>query len=400
MSPRIANKDRGELPKPQVQNGTVGFSPLNALTLSYAYHDIGDRILSIQDDTVTSPGTFGATKQIIQVKAPGASANRKPETFELQGRFLRGLSDGLYRGKLPEVIIASPTIGQLGVWLNEISDYLEKMIRFGFFLQDDPVSRLFPNIVIVSEGIYFKRLMLALSKQLDNVPNLLPAWKDQILAKCHRGMLMDASGKPVSITAGSLCEPVALPFPPMHIRIAANHPMFSYYVSPYFSAVESILALQGFQVSLENSVPNSVERLELEYALQRASSVLIPAITRDTAQAKEADSLQTQVWNAIVSIGRMIQAFDNDTPLRTAPADIPPKAAKTKSSGKTSGEESPKTEFPKAEAPVTSDAITPNDASLFDSLRHYAESLALPNEQALFASMNQTLEKERQKTGQ
>lgn len=383
MSPRIANKDRGELPKPQVQTGTVGFSPLNALTLSYAYHDIGDRILSIQDDANASPVALGSTKQVVQVNPPEAKSSSKAEIFEIQGKFLRGLSDGLYRGKLPEVIITSPSMRQLGGWLNEVNDYLEKMIQFGFFLQEDAVNRLFPNIIIVSEGIYFKRLMQALSKNLNNVPSLLPAWKDQILAKCHRGMLLDTLGRPISMTADTLAEPVALPFPPMHIRIAANHPLFSYYVSPYFSTIESILALQGFQVSLENSVPNSVERLELEYALQRTSDVLIPAITQD--KTKEADSLQAQVRHAIVSIGRLIQAFDNTMPLK-APQETTPKATGKRNASKVDLQQA--------------NTITPNDASIFDSLRHYAESLSMPKEQALFATMNQTLEKEWQKAKQ
>jgi hypothetical protein len=185
------------------------------------------------------------------------------------------------------------------------------------------------------------------------------------------------------MTADSLAEPVALPFPPMHIRIAANHPLFSYYVSPYFSTIESILALQGFQVSLENSVPNSVERLELEYALQRTSDVLIPAITQD--KTKEADSLQAQVRHAIVSIGRLIQAFDNTIPLK-APQETTPKATGKRNASKVDLQQA--------------NTITPNDASIFDSLRHYAESLSMPKEQALFATMNQTLEKEWQKTKQ
>ena len=55
MSPRIAEKDRAELPKPVVKKGTFGHMPLNRLSVSYVHRGMGQVILGFQNKEENLP---------------------------------------------------------------------------------------------------------------------------------------------------------------------------------------------------------------------------------------------------------------------------------------------------------------------------------------------------------
>lgn len=343
--PRIANKDREELPKPQVKVGTLGFAPLNALTLSYRYHQVGDVVLGIPSQTASV-----VDKSVFKVQL----APKKTETLDIGTAQLKGLSDALYRGKLPQVLISTPSIEQLPALVNEVIDHVDKMLSLGFFLQANPADNLLPNIVIASHGVFFNRLVESLTRQLEKFDALSPQHRSALLGKFYRGFLDGLDQiQPDYLT---LQEPVPLLPLPNKIKIAANNQVYRSAGSQNLEIIQSVLSLHGLVTVIENSVSNAPERLELEHAIVRSAQVILPALS---LSQKETQSLREQVLNAIVRIGRQLMAFDE-------------------------------IERPSAERskPIQPAALSTSDLTITDTLRGYAASLGLPEEKALFDDLN------------
>ncbi|MEB3286126.1 MAG: hypothetical protein VKJ04_01345 [Vampirovibrionales bacterium] len=424
MSPRIANKDRAELPKPQVQIGVLGFSPLNALNLSYRYQGVGDALLAIPEESGNE--TAMQAKTVFQVLPCQGQADKasKAETFDLGSACFRCLSDALYRGKLPQVMLLSPGIAQMNAWLNEMMDYVEKTLQFGFFLRQNPVDNLFPNLVFISDGVYFARLMKSFDSSLQKFSVLTPEWRRQILAKCHRAVLLEgeklesfdmAEIQSAEVKSGQSTGIIRLLRPPMKLRLASGPSVKSDGrpggLSPHLDVIESVLALHGFSVEIENSVPNAAERLELEYALTRSSRVLLPALatvsnhnetgakpSKKSITPTQTQTLQEQVARGIIHIGQRLFAFGknefSDSPKIFTDIEITPKPAATsgktgasKPDRKTTAGKTTGADLPNGQALT----LSPQDLTILDSLCHYALDLELPEERELFTRLDQKL---------
>lgn len=156
MCPRIAEKDRAELPKPMVKIGTLGFFPLNSLGLSYRHVGLGDTMLGLQD----SEGAACAVQTEVLLK----DKNDKSVPVSLNGFYYRNLSDALYRGKLPQVVLATPSLTQLSQWSNEILDYTEKMLSLGFMFQTNAIDKLFPYCYFGDTGALLWTIYSTLEK--------------------------------------------------------------------------------------------------------------------------------------------------------------------------------------------------------------------------------------------
>jgi hypothetical protein len=96
MPPRIK---LGELPKPVIQKGQFGALPLNPFTASCLAAGYCDSIVGFRDTAETLAYKKRPSFQLQEGK--------KSQTISLDGRFFNGYSDALYRGQLPEVVLAA-----------------------------------------------------------------------------------------------------------------------------------------------------------------------------------------------------------------------------------------------------------------------------------------------------
>jgi hypothetical protein len=363
LSPKAPRSKRGELPKPVIQPGALGFFPFNALSVAYIRQGCGNLILGYHDRPETLALKANPKVQVHQGKTR--------QSLSLDGRFYNGLTDALYRGRLPQVIIASPSAEELGDFLTDIVEYLEKMLSMGFFLprkellKRDPVEDLVPCIILTGNGIVFSRFITGLARYLREFENQHPVMNEalrlRILGRFVRGlsdMEEQAIFSNVENKAGSERVLEAVEVPTL-IRIAGGG-------RKTHLDIQKVLGLHGLVASIENRVGNAVERLEFENALWRVSHVVIPALVETKAvKATQRKTLSRKLESGIFSIGRKRQVFDE-----TETADA---LASAKSNGSRPDREKP--------------ALALCDATILAGLSAYAGSLGLDEERKLFETL-------------
>ena len=343
---RIAKIDMAPLPKPVIKTGTLGCFPLNTLSLSCVAQGHGTAILGYVDDPRN-----GAYKEhpVVTLKA-----GRKSTEYSLVGVFFTGIADALYRGKLPEVIMATPAPNELGTFLNEFLDYVEKMITLGFVLnKPNPVVELIPCMVIATPGVFFSQFMAQLSKNLGNINEMTPELRQAILGRFVRGV-PDCDVNPQVVGRQTeFCDV------PRRIKIAGGDDRTRQTIQNVFSAHQLVTVV-------ENSVQNPTERLEFESALSRLGNVVLPLLKAEKLlSAKELKEIQNSVGEMILDIGRQRHAFEEMDDLKSLSKKVTPLAASKKEA-------------------VQNLSVT--DAAMLGGLRLYAEALNLN------AELRQTLE--------
>lgn len=366
MSPKTPKTKRGELPKPIIRPGSLGLLPFSPLAVSYLHGGHGDLILGYHDDNETLALKNRSAITVLD-------GNGK-EQFMLDGRFFNGYSDALYRGKLPEVIIAAPAPQELGTYLDDLVEYLEKMLSLGFFLpkkeliKRDPVQDFVPCTVLTGGGLLFSRFITGLMHALKSFENQHPVMDEAIRLRIVGRFVRGLPGtEPTEIpetgearTGQIRIEPV-----PCHIRIGGGSRHTQ-------DVIQTVFSKHGLIASFENRARNPVERLELENALWRLSTVILPTLVdQKTLKAAELKKLTPRIENGILSIGRCRQAFDETD----SPESI------RSSNGKKTG----------ASKPDGKQALREEDALLLGNLVQYAEGLGLNEEQALFAQLAEQL---------
>jgi hypothetical protein len=230
---------------------------------------------------------------------------RKSEPLALKGKLFNGLSDAFYRGQLPEVILVCPPDEERINFLNDLADYLEQLAAMGFFsakLPPERVALYVPCFVLLGHGVWFSRMLAMLAgflKDLKYHALPLPTEVQQaILERFVRGSAPDADWAVTEEAMHFELTPV-----PQVLRLGGGSPMAR-------RLIEEALVSYGWGVDIEDSAHNPAERLELQGAAWRLSSVVIPGLAAQKMLSQaEAKRLTPLVQQAILSIGRQRQAF-------------------------------------------------------------------------------------------
>ncbi len=291
MAPRVSKKERGDLPRPVVQQGTLGFYPLTNLSFSYLLEEHCDVVIGIKDE----PETL-SIKEKPQV---AVKIGKQTERIDLGGRVFNGLSDSFYRGKLPQVIVAVLDVSLLDHFLEEFLDHLDKMFSLGFFLQKpDPVEKLVPAFVVSSNGIFFSNLIRKMTNSLTSMDHVDDYTAQRIIGKFTRGML--DSYNPALYSPGQAVEIE----PAYRMKIAGGQIQTQL-------TIQSVFSGHGLVTSLETGSDNPVERLEFENALKRIVCCILPALAEQgEISKKELPRLEKKVQEAVFQIGQKRKAFE------------------------------------------------------------------------------------------
>ena len=345
--PRIAKKDMAELPKPVIKPGSLGFSPLNTLSLSYIAQGHGNAILGYVEDP----------RNAVYKEHPTLTlkAGKSSTSYSLVGVFFTGLADALYRGKLPQVVIATPNPTELKAFLNEFLDYVEKMVTLGFTLgKSNPVDDLVPCFVIASTGVFFSSFLTQLSRNLENTPDIDARMRAHILGRFCRGFIVCPENdthatQPVGRQVELVTDLTR------RIKIAGGDERTQ-------AIVQQVLSAHQLVTVIENSVQNPAERLEFENALWRTSGVILPTLKAEKVfSARQTKELQGKLNETILEIGKKRHAFEELDDLDSITGRSPyPKAAKS--------------------AGPTAESLSLGDAAILGGLKLYADLLNLNTE--------------------
>jgi hypothetical protein len=363
MSPR---GKKSELPKPVIRPKTLGCFPLNGFTVSYLAEGCGDIILGFCD----------APETLVYKSKPSITVKKGKSSREhsLENRFFNGYADALYRGRLPEVILAAPSFDALPEFLEDFAGYLEKLLSLGFFVQNkeiikkDPVSELIPCFLLTGSGLLFSRFITGLVRYLQHLEKRYPILdaktRTHIISRFVRALPCSDRpdrapivGEEALLVTGSTAFEL-LPVP-RHFRIAGGS-------RNTLDIIQSTLQAQGLTATVEDRVRNPVERLEFENALWHLSRVIIPTLAQSDALS---DEVVKRAEAGIMAIGRKREAFqetDNPESILGQPVK---RAAKSFSS-----------------QPEQRQANRQNSGLLSD-LSHYAEVLGLRDEQQVFEQL-------------
>lgn len=355
----------GELPKPVLKQGNIGGLPVNVLTLSGLHHGRIHCLLGFRDTE--------QTRQLKNRSGFHLVKNRKKVTILLDGRFFNGYSDALYRGQLPEVILAAPSADLLPDYLNDFVDYVEKLAALGFFLpkkqllQRDAVSELIPCTILVGGGLLFSRFITGLLSALKALRHEYPSLDEQtrlrILGRFVRGF-------PVAGDPDAFSGPATLPVLgasaslidfPCTIRIAGGDARTQ-------ARIQAVLLAQGIDTAIEGQSERAAERLELENALWRLSDVILPGlVSRELLSPAEAEALAPKLREGIRTIGLRREVLSNSE--QPVPSGVMKKASGTS----------------KHPEPV----LGWGDVAIMAGLNGYARDLNLTDEIRLFEKLTQ-----------
>lgn len=360
MPPKEPRKKRAELPKPVVQPGHLGVTPLNALTASCLHAGQGELAIGFRDRAETL--RLKATPRI------GLENSRKKLDLGLDGQFFNGYADALYRGRLPEVMLAMPSPEDLPLLLEDFTDYLEQVLSMGFFLpkkeliQRDAVSELVPCTILTGSGLLFSRFVTGLLRFLrqseSQYPELNERTRIRLVGRFVRGLPTDADDYPARVQRRLDAGEYAPLQPALGcIRLAGGSRHTQ-------TVIQDVLGRYGLVASVENRARNAVERLELENAMVRLSDVVLPALIAGKAFSgtEEEQELSTRVRQSVFSIGRRCAAFEETETLEKAFATAPGK-------------------------PRADHALVSSDVTLLYDLQDYAEALGLTRESLLFGDL-------------
>ncbi|WP_373531260.1 hypothetical protein [Vampirovibrio sp.] len=365
----------GEVPKPIVRKDSFGCLPLNAFTVSCLHQGHADCLIGFRDSEETLAFKNRTSLQVSQ--------GQNKITIPLAGRFFNGLSDALYRGHLPEVLLAAPSADLLPDFLADITEYIEKLAKLGFFMprkqliQRDAVAELIPCIALTGGGLLFSRFITGLMASLRGLRHEHPSIDEEtclrILGRLVRGFVSDESHQAgiSDTTAGSVLS--LSPFP-QALRIAGGDLWTQ-------STIQTVLAAHGLTVSVESQGQNTPERLEFQNALWRVSHVILPNLVQQQLLSEtEAQALAPQIQAGIWTIGvkrAALGEFEKPEQPKISP--------KSQSKGATS-----KAAHSGASKPAPS-ALGWGDVAIMAGLNGYAKELNLPAESHLFETLTQQL---------
>jgi len=283
--PRIPEKDRAALPKPILKQSALGLYPVNAATVSWLHQGLGELIVEpnpVQSaepaaaDGVASTPVIGSTVLLTGGPAgkPVRSSKKGSDAgvpVALENRAYRGLSSVLYRGKLPQVILAIPDGGGLNTLIQEIMDHLYKIEAMGSLLSGDPVNSMVPCIVLLTPGVIHRVFMDRLNQQLATLHMMPESMLDAVRGRILRGQLAPVLYQTELMQAGRTLSWIERP---TEMRLAGGTPATRTLAASVLQMNGVTVANIGLEAMGKTAYVISPERLELEQALQHLASRL------------------------------------------------------------------------------------------------------------------------------
>ena len=284
----MAKKNQPEIPRQHTQPGAIGCCPLSGLAARLLCEQRADALICLKDDPSVPLLRKSHALEI------DLDAGRRA-SLSLEGHWFNGFSDAFFRGKLPRVILVTAHIPHQSDFFEEFADYCDKLHALGYFLQDSyPVEALFPCVVMLAEGCYFKALQERLTVMLTPLLH-----HDEVMLQQLRGQFVRGLLEPSAIRlAEDAHDTVAYPRQPAPtgLRLAGGS------LSAQLT-VQAALSARGLTVLLEPRTALSVERLEWESWLRFFTGRVVPAIGAVTrTPAAKASRWQHQALAAGVAL--------------------------------------------------------------------------------------------------
>lgn len=291
MSPRVAKKNQPDIPRQHTQPQAVGCCPLSGLAVELLQEQRADALICFKDDASVPLLRAAGTLEITRETGQAAS-------LSLEGRWFNGFSDAFFRGKLPQVILVTDHAPHQSDFFEEFADYCDKLHALGYFLQDiSPVDALFPCVVLLGEGCYFKALQERLTVMLTPLCQHDEVMMQQLRGQFIRGLLEPSAT--VLLEGGHEARPYQSQQPvPTGLRLVGGS------LSAQL-AVQSVLDARGLNVAQEPRTAVAVERLEWESWLRFFTIRVVPVLaTMTRASAAKASRWQQQALSAGVALAQ------------------------------------------------------------------------------------------------
>ena len=353
---------RGDLPKAVIRPGSFGFLPFNAVSASYLYQGVGDLILGYKDTESTQRLKSRTALELLE------TGKKAKHELSIKDKFFNGMTDALYRGKLPQVLLIAPHPDDWQTLLIDTVEYLDRLLSLGFFvpkkeiIKRDPIEDYMPVFILAGEGMVYNNFITSVTHHLNqlekNHPTFEPGMKQRVLDKFVRGFAGDEYQ--LSLPEGELPNQEGLAYTLLPvariIRIAGGSPATQ-------ELIKSVLSLYSLTVIIEDGSNNAPERLELENAWERINTVVLPNVFK----AEEAQQLADRIRDIILTIGRERKAFSDSYTLKATPA--------------------PKTGKKNNTVTVPQGRVKTADAILLQGLSVTAERLGMTTEKQLFEAL-------------
>lgn len=164
-----------------VQPNHVGFYPFNSLALTAIETHQAQIIIKNRQDNPT-----------VSINAEQEDIKVGKTTVDLSNKVCNSISDAFYRGKLPEVLVITASMQQVPQFLEEVMDFLEKLITLGFITSnspDDPtpLDQVIPQFVIATYGPVYQLIYQKVHATLEHMGSYNQWQQDRILQKFCRG---------------------------------------------------------------------------------------------------------------------------------------------------------------------------------------------------------------------
>ena len=168
MSPRIANKDKAVLPKVGLFPGSVAVYPANLTGADWLKQQWADVLITDTTQSVAGKPTFVPSRETINRSVPSAIAGKSPaesrahqaqaagtQPYSNQPTIYKGLSEGYFRGRLPETIVAFVEDETIVKGIATLMlEHVAKLRSFGFLIPETrdsahPLEQALPYWLLV-----------------------------------------------------------------------------------------------------------------------------------------------------------------------------------------------------------------------------------------------------------
>lgn len=263
-----------------VQSGEVGFYPLNSLAVSALHHGQTNSVIGFQEDS-----SLNALKTRSELTVGKT-------VIPIQGKVLGGISDAFYRGKLPEVLVITPSMMEVPAFIEEIMDFFEKLCALGFLSQrqgdeTSALDRYIPHLVIASYGVVYDVILQKFYDSFQNMTDISSRQRDRLLQKLLRGVFTSPpEGYDTQLS------PLTLFQQPLAINLAGSKSM-------YTVRTTQILEGRGIPCQFNPNGELGILEWELNLAYIHIIHRILPLLKSAKAPVGVKEKQVTQLFDAL-----------------------------------------------------------------------------------------------------
>ena len=294
MAPKNGKPEKAKPPEAKLEVGGLGMYPLTAMGVYGVEAGKVDRLVGRKGDSAVE-GYKRSKKATVNLDSGTVDVDLTEKVYD-------GIADAFYRGKLPEVLVCTMPPKGLDEFVEALVDFFDKLRALGFLLNGTTQLETFvPCFVVATNGIFFSNLLKLLEHRLVAMPGLEPATLEAILNRFTRGVfdVIELNELSSLYGQGSVLQSKL----PQRCRLGGGN----------FEAqmtTQAIMSQHGFIASLETQSDNPAERLELENALFRINTSIVPLLESQSKYSeKSASALRKALHTAFVAIGEKRKVF-------------------------------------------------------------------------------------------